>query len=170
MAHSIPEARSLWLSREVLPHEDWLRRRLLRRFPKRQDLDDAIQETYLRLMKVEMVDTIVSPQYYLLRVALSVIYGRYRHEQCVDIEAIDDIGKCGIDLLGPEVQIAARAELSRVSKALRALPSQPREIFILRRIEGLSARNVACQLGISVSSIEKKLRKAQQDLRKCCEW
>ncbi|HJP68017.1 MAG TPA: sigma-70 family RNA polymerase sigma factor, partial [Sphingomicrobium sp.] len=60
----------------------------------------------------------------------------------------------------PEETLLARDELQRLGETVADMPARVREVFVLRRIEGLSQRGVAERLGISVSTVEKHLAKA----------
>jgi RNA polymerase sigma-70 factor (ECF subfamily) len=61
-----------------------------------------------------------------------------------------------------ERELIAREELRLVSDALAALPDRTLRIFRLYRLDGLRQREIAIELGISVSSVEKHLRRAYQ--------
>ena len=49
-----------------------------------------------------------------------------------------------------------------ISAALAALPDRTLQIFRLYRLDGLRQREIAAELGISISSVEKHLRRAYQ--------
>ena len=61
-----------------------------------------------------------------------------------------------------ERELIAREELRLISEALAALPDRTLQIFRLYRLDGLRQREIATELGISVSSVEKHLRKAYE--------
>lgn len=61
-----------------------------------------------------------------------------------------------------ERELIAREELRLISEALTALPDRTLQIFRLYRLDGLRQREIAVELGISVSSVEKHLRRAYQ--------
>jgi RNA polymerase sigma factor (sigma-70 family) len=55
----------------------------------------------------------------------------------------------------PEQDAISRDLLDRIGAAIDALPSRCREAFVLNRIHGLSHEEVARQMGISRSAVEK---------------
>ena len=60
-----------------------------------------------------------------------------------------------------------RAELDReVDRIIETMPPKCREVFTLSRKEGLSNKDIARQLGISLKSVEKHITKALKILKK----
>lgn len=65
----------------------------------------------------------------------------------------------------PEIAAASRQRLAAVAAALNELPEATRTAFVLARLDGLSHREVAARLGVSVSMVEKHLIRALAHLR-----
>ena len=63
-----------------------------------------------------------------------------------------------------EAGLEAREALSALDEALAALSPRCRDIFLMRRVDGLSNKEIACLQGISVNSVEKHIARA---LRHC---
>ena len=61
------------------------------------------------------------------------------------------------DTTTPERHLTARDELRQVQAALDRMPERRREIVMLRKLEGLSQKEIAARLGVSVSTVEKQL-------------
>jgi RNA polymerase sigma factor (sigma-70 family) len=70
---------------------------------------------------------------------------------------------CGFEV-SPEARLEARQELSALEAALAELSPRCRDIFILRRVHGLSNVDIARKHGISVNTVEKHIARA---LRHC---
>lgn len=51
-----------WFAEEVQPHEPELRAFLHRHFPTVQDIDDLVQEAYLRLIRARSTGAIAEPR------------------------------------------------------------------------------------------------------------
>jgi RNA polymerase sigma factor CnrH len=64
----------------------------------------------------------------------------------------------------PETIAADRAELVTTARAIAALPSNLKDVLILRTIEGLSQEETAQALGISAKAVETRLYRARQKL------
>jgi len=158
--------RSLWLSRHVLPHEPALRGWLRHRRVEGLETDDIVQETYAVLAGLACVDHIENPRAYAFQTAQSVILRHLRRARVVRIDALGDLEQLNtpLDDPSPEHQTAARQELRRVSDLIARLPSKCREAFTLRKVEGLSQREVAVRMGISESTVEKHIGRALRTL------
>ena len=46
--------------------------------------------------------------------------------------------------------VAGAAELQRVQRLIEKLPSKCRQVFVLRRIHGVSQREIACERAVSL--------------------
>ena len=64
----------------------------------------------------------------------------------------------------PEAVAADRAELAATARAIAALPSNLKDVLILRTIEGFSQEETAQTLGISAKAAETRLYRARQKL------
>ncbi len=64
-----------------------------------------------------------------------------------------------------EAEAADRAQLARVQKAIADLPSNLREVIVLRGIEELNQSEAAEMLGVSEKAIETRLYRARGRLR-----
>src|SRR5204863_1270739 len=139
------------------PHEPALRAWLSGRRVAGLEVDDIIQETYSRLLLAEAVDHIRNPRTYAFQTAASVMIDHMRRLKVVPITSVANLEhlQAASDLPSPERQAIDREELYRLADAIAALPEKVREVFRLRRIEGLSQRQVAERTGISESTVEK---------------
>jgi RNA polymerase sigma-70 factor (ECF subfamily) len=157
----ISDGRALWLARNVLPHEHALRCWLSAHRLRGIEPDDVIQETYAILAGLECVDAIRSPKAYMFKTAHSVIMAQVRRAQIVSITTIDDINQLADEdqAPSPETEVSDRQELQRLADAIASLPHRCREVFVYRKIHGLSQRDVARQMGISEGTVEKQMHK-----------
>lgn len=160
---SFSRERAAWLGRNVFPHEAALRQWLGPRAGSAGlEVDDIVQETYAILASIDQVDHIRNARTYMFEVAKSVVLQSLRRAKVVtiDVEANAQVLDIPEEAPSPERVVADRQELSRVSAAIAALPDRCREVFTLRKVEGLSQRETAQALGIAESTIEKHMVKA----------
>lgn len=152
-------ARAAWLGRHVIPHEPELRSWLRRRPVEGLDIDDIIQEVYARLVALYSVDHVESPRTYAFQVASSVMINHLRRLKVVSIESVASFEHLDVADEGPSPEriVADRDELRRLQNTLAALPARVAEVFRLRRIDGLSQREVASRLGVAESTVEKHM-------------
>lgn len=164
MTAAISESRIAWLAQYVLPYEPALRGWLATRGSEpmsQAELDDLIQETYAALVSLESVDHIHEPRAYLFITARSILLQQLRRAKVVQIEAVSEIERLRVsDEHTPERHLSAHQELRRLQGLIAALPGKCREAFVLRRVEGLSQRDIATRMGISENTVEKHVGKA----------
>lgn len=155
----ISDERAIWLARHVLPHEPALRAWLRKRPLAGLEIDDVIQETYARLITAETVDGVRNPRTYAFQVAWSVLLTHVRRSRVIAFQTVSDVDQLGAfaDDPSPERCVADRDELQRLGEAIASLPARVRDVFTLRRVEGLSQREVAQRLGIAESTVEKHM-------------
>ena len=151
--------RSAWLGRNVLPHEPELRSWLRGRRISPEDIEDVIQETYSRLLMADSVAHIRSPRTYAFQIAGSILIDYLRRLKVVPISSVSNLDHLQVvsDFPSPETEAIGRDELDRLGRAISALPARMQEVFRLRRIDGLSQREVAEKIGISESTVEKHM-------------
>jgi len=156
---SVSDERAIWLGRQVLPHEAMLRAWLSRRRLAGLDIDDIIQETYSRLMTAESVQHVHDAKSYAFQVAGSVVIDHLRRMKVVSIASVPDLDYLEVvsDEPSPERQVIDREELHRLAGMIARLPGRVREVFTLRRVYGLSQREVAEKMAIAESTVEKHM-------------
>lgn len=149
-----------WFAEDVQPHESALRSYLHAAFPTVRDVDDVVQESYLRLVRARAAHPIQSARAFLFgiarRLAVDVIRKHRRttaHEVVVDLEglAVADATRDAAE------ESMAHEEFALLAEAIHSLPARCREIMILRKLERLSHREIAERLGIAVPTVEVQL-------------
>ena len=157
----IGRERTLWLTQHVLLHEPALRAWLKRKPAGTLEVDDIVQATYAILAALDSVDAIRNPKNYTFQTAYSVIITHLRRSRIVALRTMADVDLLGATIDAPslEQQISDRDELRQVAEAIASFPAKCREVFTLRRIEGLSQRQIAERLGISENTVEKHVAK-----------
>ena len=143
----------------------WLRGQ----FPKAGDVDDIVQEAYVRVLEAHATQTIESPKAFLFATARNLALGRVRHLKVESDFALAESHVTGVcDESADVAQAVARAqELELLTQAIQSLPTRCRQIITLRRIYGLSQKEVAAQLGISEHTVEAQ---GTIGLRKLAEY
>lgn len=160
-------ARHRWIATEILPLEPQARRWLSRhvRSLSPADADDLMQEAYSRVWSADF-ETIYNARAYLYAALRNLLLEKARHAQIVPMERMGEIDQLRIPSPdpGPERRVTARQELERLRRLVADLPAQCRRTFELRKLEGLSQREVASRMGISERTVEKHLAKAIERL------
>jgi RNA polymerase sigma-70 factor (ECF subfamily) len=149
-----------WVGSEVLPHEPAVRA-WLRRMVDACELEDIIQEAYCRIASLSDVAHIRSGRAYLFTTVRMLVIERIRRSRVVKFDTITEIETSNImyDEPSPERVAAGRRELDRVRKLIEGLPERCRRVFEMRKVEGLSQREVATALGLPEYTVENDVAK-----------
>lgn len=148
-----------WFEANILPHRRALRARLRRSSAAENDLDDLVSEALVRAYGTEDWTRIGDGRHYLFRIARNVMIDHARRNALVAFDSVADAGETEADMR-TEAAISARDELRQVQRAIEAMPPQCRRVFVLRRIHERSIGEIAAEMGLSVSTVEKHLGKA----------
>jgi len=160
---------SRWFDEHVRPHESMLRAWLRSRFAQEEDIEDVMQEAYVRLLRARETGRIASPKAFLFTVARNIALDRHRHRQVIGVESLAETEALAVLEEGegiPET-IARHQELEILTQAIQSLPDRCRQIFTLRKVYGLSQADIARQLGVSENTVSAQLTIG---VKKCMEF
>jgi len=148
-----------WFTEEVHPHEPSLRAYLNGSFPTVRDLDDVVQESYLRIWKARAAYPIGSARAFLFTVARRLALDVIRKDRRSVVDSSGDLAAIHVYEDRP---LAAEAlgqheKVQLLIRAIDSLPPRCREIVILRKIKLIPQREVALQLRISEKGVENLL-------------
>jgi len=138
-----------------------LRRYFAKRVPAVQ-IDDLIQEVFLRLQAHHSNAPIDHLDRYLFAVAASVLTDQARRRAVRHESAHESFEERHhqVEERSPERVLLDREDLDVVMQAIDALPARTRDVFVLHRFEEMSGSRIAVALGLSVSAVEKHVMKA----------
>lgn len=160
------QANGKGLSGSYMEHRSILKRYVSRFLSSPDDIDDVLQETFLRAYQVQEQNTrIRSPKAYLTRIARNIALKELDKRSTQTCSYLDEIGTT--ESYGPtptERNVAERERIAVFCKAAASLPVQCRRAFLMRKVYGYSHSEIARELNISVSTVEKHL---SNGLRRC---
>ena len=157
---------SRWFVDSVLPHEAGLRRWIRSRFSAIRDVDDLIQETFSRILKAHRSGPVPNPQAFLFVVTRNLAINRLKRmnlefpPEATKVDPHDLVD----EMAGPFESAALQDEIDDLVSALQSLPDRCRQVMTLRKIYGLSQKEIGAELGISVHTVEAHVGIG---LRKC---
>jgi RNA polymerase sigma-70 factor (ECF subfamily) len=143
-------------------HAKTLQHFLLRKSRDPQLAADLTQESFLRLAEQRGGEGIDNSPAYLYRTASNLLIDHQRQQvrRKTDLASHDMMAAVESDSSSLEDITAARQAVERLQRAIGELPQRTQDIFRLNRIEGMTHAQVARELGISDSSVQKHLARA----------
>lgn len=157
-----------WFTEEVQPHDSQLKAYLRGSFPSVNDVDDVVQESYLRIWKAKATRPIKYAKGFLFKVAQNVALELLRRNRVSPIETVPDLAPLCIahDEKGAAECACSAEELALLAEAVAALPARCREIVILRKYQNLSQHEVAARLGISETTVAEQVYRGARRMQK----
>ena len=161
-----------WFS-QVLAHERDLRTFLARYLSHRDDVSDVLQETYTRLLALspERRSAVRTWRAFLFATARNVAMDHLRFPASVSLDALPEIDRTDVvsrggDEQSPDEIVNLTQEQDLLARVIASLPDKCREVLTLRKIHGLSQKEIAQRLGIAEHTVEKHI---SHGVRLCAE-
>ena len=149
------------VSRAFVENYGSIKRFLGRLLTQREDIEDIAQEAYLRAYVAEQSREIDQPEAYLYRSARNLALTKLTQKSRQMTDLIDDLGPVVV-LEGDaplEELVAAEESLGLHCEAVAHLPEKCKQVYILRKVYGLTHKEIAERMSLSVSSVEKYMLK-----------
>jgi len=132
-----------------------------------QDIEDILQETYINTYKSSQKQEINFPKAFMVKTAIRLanrhIKVAQRTEYDAEIEQRSDESSSlyySAEFCSQtEQEVLNREDFGFLCEAVNELPNQCRRVFVLKKIYGLSQREISEKLGISESTVEKHVAK-----------
>ncbi|WP_052071723.1 RNA polymerase sigma factor [Sphingopyxis sp. MWB1] len=137
-------------------------RSFFRRRAPEADVDDLVQDVFLRLQAARFAAPIDNVEGYLFATARNVLASRYR-KQAAHKSALSQAWLPGYEIgdpLSPERIAIGQDEYRRVVQAIVNLPPRARQAFELHRFEHMTYQAIARRMGISKHSVKELMHRA----------
>lgn len=137
-------------------HNEALVRYLSIRLNSRQDAVEVAQEAYIRLMKLDSLESIGFVRAFLFRTATNIAIDRLRQRkrQSQNMETQKTLYS-GIEEITPEQSLSAKQTLSKLHSALEDLPPKCRKAFMLYKFRNVGYKEISIQMNLSESMVRK---------------
>jgi RNA polymerase sigma-70 factor (ECF subfamily) len=131
------------------------------RVGSRETAEDLMQDTWLKLAGANGDAAVENPAGFVTKVAGNTVLDHLRKERRrAEIDAeVQGILWERQDEFSPERVAIGRDMLRAVQAVLDAMPEKSRRIFLMNRLEGVSHRQIACQLGMSEEAVYYHIRR-----------
>ncbi len=162
---STPEAADIrWFREEVEVHEPRLRAYLRTQFPQLHDVDDVVQESYMALLRRRMAGDVRSARGLLFTAARNLALDLFRRGRSSPIAAVplDNAPPAADERRSAADELCLQQELSLLAEAVGSLPRRTREVLKLRKIYGLTHREIAEHLGLSERTVNAEVMKGMR--------
>ncbi|MES2054823.1 MAG: sigma-70 family RNA polymerase sigma factor [Pseudomonadota bacterium] len=124
-----------------------------------QDIEDLVQDAYVRLEQYSADQSVREPEAFLVRAAynLAVDAGRRRtRSPVVDTELDFDVAD---DAPRPDEAWGSKQRIEQLKRAFDALDPLTAQMLRAQRLEGLRVDEIARYHGLTKSAVEKRLAK-----------
>lgn len=125
------------------------------------DAEDAVQETFLKVYRAGVWDSIENERAFLARVAWRAAADRLRqrrHEP-LDAEQTEDTAR------SPEAAALTADWTAAVQRLMDALPAEMRQPLALSAVDEMTSREIAETMGIAEGTVRTRILRARQILK-----
>ena len=130
--------------------------RMVARIVPAHEVEDIVQETYIRLRRAVVAQEIRHPRSYLYRTARNLALDSLKKaDNALAVEWSDDASYATNSSDSVVNRIESTANFERFCESVQHLPAQARRVFVLKKVYGFTQREIATALGISESTVEK---------------
>lgn len=163
----------------LLRHELLVFRVCAHLLPSGEDVESAVQETFLRALRsLDRFSGGTQFASWLVAIATNLCRDRLRRRRLVPFLPLEhddeDDGSGPIAVLAssspdPERAAIARQAVGRVRREVDRLPQRQREVFALRFFAGLALEEIAAALTVDVGTVKTHLHRAVHRVRAVVE-
>lgn len=149
-----------WFVREVLPLERALTSFLRRNWRVAEDVPELRQDVYEHALMGARRALPFNPRAYVFTVARNHLINQAKRARIVSIETMADLEALhhDIDLFETERSLDAREQLRHAKEGIDKLPPRCREVILLQKVNGLTDRETAASLGVSVETVRRQIK------------
>lgn len=158
---SLPPAQHADIHTLYIDHHAWLLGWLRKRLRHGDNAADLAHDTFVHILgKPDRLQELRQPRAWLSTVAHGLLVDRVRRQRVerAYLEAIAHLPQAEVP--SPESQLMLLQALDRVDALLDGLRPKVRLAFLLSRLEGLSYKDIAIRLDVSLASVEKYMASA----------
>lgn len=147
-------------------HYTALKQRLTRKLGNAEDAGDALHDTWLRLKGNEEHGTIQNPGAYLSRMAVNIAVDvQRRNSRLLSGDDVDELLEELVDPApGPAQAAEIRSDMDALFRLLDRMPERRRAVALLVHAEGMTQKEAAQRLGVSLRTVEYELKRVHERL------
>lgn len=149
-----------------------LTRYLVKKVQNHEDASDLVQEAFLRMHKFQQTHSLDNARAFLYKTANNLAIDQMRrnrvHDKYLSFEMLPNQSDNDDDKMVPSAEryVSAEQELAKTYEVIDGMPPKVRRAFLLHRGKDLSYTEIAGEMGVSNSMVEKYITEALKILRK----
>ncbi len=139
-----------------------------------KEVEDIVQETYVRVCQIENKDAIRNPQSFMFRTAKNLALDHVKRAESrltAGTDAIDEVIAAGfmssLEIDPTYAQVVSDEEFVLFCEAVRELPKQCRRAFILKKVYGYTLKEIMAEMGIGQPTVETHI---VNGTKKCVQY
>ncbi len=152
---------------QISRHVPNIRSYIASRVRNRHDAEDLLQDTLLKSLRVSAVTPIENPLAYSLTVARTLVVDYWRRNQRSEITGLEQPPEGETPTLD-EVHIQQQ-KAEYLQQILQQLPPLRRQVFMMRRVQGMSREEIAAQLDMNTEAVKKHISRAMLTIARAME-
>lgn len=147
-------------------------RYLTKKVRNNEDANDLAQEAFLRMHKFQQSRQLDNARAFLFKTANNLVVDQMRrarvHDKYLSFEMLPEQSDEENDKFAPSAErtVSAEEELDQIYKVVDQMPEKVRRAFLMHRGKDLSYSEIAAEMDVSTSMVEKYIIQALRILRK----
>lgn len=135
-----------------------------------KEIEDIVQETYVRVCQTESKNQITSPRSFMFKTARNIALNYVNRAESRLVQSYDDtqyLDEASSLAMSSDTldKVCSDEEFGQFCDAVRQLPLQCRRVFVLKKVYGHTQREIGAILSISEKTVEKHITKGVKRCR-----
>lgn len=144
-------------------------RYLSKKTQNNEDANDLAQEAFLRMHTFQQTEELKNAKAFLFKTANNLLIDQVRrtkvHNKFLDKEMMDDLSDEDKHSPSAERTVCAEQELEQIYKMVELMPEKVQRAFLMHRGSGMTYQQIAKDMGVTTSMVEKYIVQALKLLR-----
>ena len=136
-------------------------RRFVSRIVQPDDVEDIVQETFVKSYQADLKQDIKYTRSYMLKTAKHLALNhiaKWDNQHCDSLDTSDDYQQ-SLRSMQLEDEVTSKERFLLFCRATEQLSQPVRKCFILKKVYGMSQKEIAAQMKLSESTVEKHIAK-----------
>lgn len=135
--------------------------RVIGRIVKRDDIEDIVQETFIKSYEAELQKEIKFERTYMFKTARNLALNHVSKASEKHNQSLDDIDTLPANLTSQslEKQVESKQRFLDFCRATDSLSPEVKRVFLMKKVYGMSQKEIAQHCSLSESTVEKHVAK-----------